>query len=71
MKNKEKQITYREAFRRTWRGWKIWHRLCPGLALSGVLLSAFRAATPYVTIWLSAQIVTELAGARNPAARGF
>ena len=68
MKNKEKQITYREAFRRTWRGWKIWHRLCPGLALSGVLLSAFRAATPYVTIWLSAQIVTELAGARNPAA---
>ncbi len=66
MKNKEKRITYRETFRRTWRGWKIWHRICPGLALSGVLLSAFRAGMPYVAIWLSAQIVTELAGARNP-----
>ncbi|MCI9614196.1 MAG: ABC transporter ATP-binding protein [Dorea sp.] len=44
----------------------VWQKLCPGLFLSILTSSVFQALSPYVTIWLSARIIEELAGNRNP-----
>ncbi len=66
MANKEEKLSYREVIRMNNRAWKIWHKMCPKLFLATTLHSAFAALSPYLTIWLSAQIINELAGKRNP-----
>ena len=66
MKNKKETLSFREAWRRTLRAWRIWWQLCPGIFLSGIFCSAVKAAGPYLTIWFSARIVSELAGAQDP-----
>lgn len=38
----------------------------PGRLISIVIASALKALTPYTTIWLSAQLINELAGMRRP-----
>ena len=45
---------------------KIWWRIDPKLFISTALLEIVNVLTPYVTVWLSAQIINELAGGRNP-----
>ena len=55
-----------EAASRNLRALKLWHGLCPGLLPSILLSSAFTALSPFVTIWLSARLVDELAGLRRP-----
>ena len=44
---------------------KVWWKLDPKLFISTALYSIVSTATPYITIWLSAQIINELAGDRN------
>lgn len=66
MENKEEKISMKEAWKRNIRAWKIWWNLCPGVFVSKLFSSIFRAAIPYVTIYLSARIIGELAGNRNP-----
>jgi len=44
------------------RAWAIWWNLCPGLFLSILASSVSAALSPYVFIWLSSRMVTELAG---------
>lgn len=60
------KLTRREALKLNYRALVIWQRLCPRLLLSIAASSAFQALSPYVTIWLSARIINELAGNRNP-----
>ena len=47
------------------RALKIWWKLCPGFFFSAGISSIVKALTPYVTIFLSAQIINELSGNRN------
>lgn len=66
MEENKRKISFWEGMKRNNRAWKIWWKLCPGVFLSSLLSSIFQALSPYVTIWLSAQIINELAGNRNP-----
>lgn len=64
MENASK-LSYKESWRRNLRAWKIWWQMCPGVFTSKLLVSVFKAASPYVTIYLSARILDELAGNRD------
>lgn len=48
------------------RGVKELHQVTPAFFPVLTLYSVFRAITPYVTVFFSAQILRELAGSRNP-----
>ena len=64
--SEEKKIGVREVWNMTFRGWKLYWKLCPGWFVSEFLRDMVRAVSPYVTIWISAQLIGELAGARDP-----
>lgn len=57
-------------FVRAWqlnlRCWKLWMEQVPGYFVSSLFSSVCTALTPYVTLVLSAQIISELAGGRDP-----
>ncbi len=63
---KEDKISARQALHLNWRALKLWYGRYPGAALSIALCAGVSAFTPYATIYLSAQIINKLAGARNP-----
>lgn len=69
--NAENTCGYREAWRLNLRTWKMWMRRCPGYFLSAALSAAGQALAPYATIWLSAQVIGELAGGRDPQRLAF
>lgn len=60
MSNKEAIKIHRKAFADI-------HRLCPKLFPSILLYSLVEAVSPYVTIYLSARLIDELAGLRRPS----
>ena len=64
--SEEKKIGVRQVWNMTFRGWKLYWKLCPGWFVSEFLRDMVRAVSPYVTIWISAQLIGELAGARDP-----
>ena len=64
--SEEKKIGVRQVWNMTFRGWKLYWKLCPGWFVSEFLRNIVRAVSPYVTIWISAQLIGELAGARDP-----
>ena len=66
MEKQNRIDTFHETAARNIRSFKIWGKLCPGAILSILLVSVFTALSPYVTIWLSARIIDELAGQRRP-----
>ncbi len=49
---------------------KAWRRVDPKLFITTLLHSLVKELTPYVTIWLSAQFINELAGRRDAAVLG-
>ncbi len=57
-----------KAIRYNGRAWGIWWKQCPGLFVSITLSSFMTAVSPYVSIWMIARIVDELAGSRQPQA---
>ena len=61
--------------RRAWqlhlRAWRIWWKLSPGFFLSTLASSATEALSPYLTLYLSARLIGELAGGRDPQALLF
>lgn len=65
-KNKEGKITLKETFALHYRAYKLIHQYCPKLFLASALESICHFATPYIGIYLSARIINELAGNRNP-----
>lgn len=55
----------REAWRLNLRAWRMWFGKSRGYFVSTLLSSACGALAPYVTIWLSARIISELAGGQD------
>ena len=64
--NQEKRLPVREAVRLNWRAMKLWYSRHSKLFGSIVCSALVTALTPYVGIYLSARIIDELTGARNP-----
>ena len=67
MEEKSK-LTWRRTWQLTLRAWRIWWKRCPGYFAAVVLRDAIQALGPYVTIYLSARLINELAGSRDPQA---
>ena len=65
MNNSEK-LTLREAFSLTMRGYKLLWERSPGRYIAITAQAAFAAITPYVGIYITALLINEIAGARNP-----
>ena len=66
MKSESEKLTWRKAWKMNLRAWSIWWKLRPSVFLSALASSVMKAVTPYVTIYLSARILDELAGSRRP-----
>lgn len=65
MSEKTEKLTWREGWKINLRAWKIWWKLCPRMFVASLLSAAFRSISPYVTIYLSARLIGELAGGRD------
>lgn len=65
-KKRKKELTYGEAWKLNMRAWKIWWKLCPGFFLSNLFSAVVKSLSSYSAIYLSAKIINELAGNRNP-----
>ena len=65
-KKDEAAAGFRETLQSTLRAYKIWNRYAPNLLTATALHSVFSALAPYVPVYFSAQILNELAGARDP-----
>jgi len=57
---------FKSAFKITMRGYKIWWRRHPLMIISMALHATVAALTPYVGIYISAQLINEIAGNRDP-----
>ena len=64
-KNKDK-VKASEAFRLSYRAFMLWWNNFPEVFASITAFSIVNALTPYVGIYLSARIIGELAGGRDP-----
>ena len=65
-KEKGKAENRKEALKRNLRAWKLWWKVSPGIFLSKIISAVCGAIAPYVLIYLSARIIDELAGQRDP-----
>ena len=65
-KNKSKKISNREMLKITKRAFCTLYRMHPLVMVSGIIRTLWGALTPYIGIYLSAQLIGELAGNRNP-----
>lgn len=63
---KKEKLSYRQGWRFTLRAWKVLWKLSPALFLSKAAAYAVKALRPYAAIWLSARLIDELSGARDP-----
>ncbi len=66
MKKKTDQLSMGETLRLHWRAARDLEKYCPGIAVACVFHAIVKAISPYTTIWFSAQLLNELAGARRP-----
>ena len=64
-KSKDK-ITIRQGAQYALREWNIFWKLSPRFFYATFACAALTALSPYATVWLSAQLVGELAGGRDP-----
>lgn len=62
------KLTWRRTWQLTLRAWRIWWKRCPGYFAAVLLRDGLQALGPYVTIYLSARLINELAGSRDPQA---
>ena len=65
MEENKKKVSSREAWRLHRRAAKLFYAERPALHAVNWLYAAFKSLSPYVLIWLSAQIIGELTGARD------
>ncbi len=65
-KDKTGRMPLAQAFRLTLRAVKLYWEMEPWYAVVTLLEMAVTTLSPYVTIWLSAQLINELAGGRDP-----
>ena len=65
MEKKTDKITLKEIWQIHWRAYKDIRHFCPGVFAITAIHSIVKALTPYVTVFFSARIIDELAGARR------
>ena len=68
MNQNSDRVTLKETWQIHWRCFKDIRSFCPGSFAVTTIYEALKAFSPYVMIWLSAQIIDELAGLRRPEA---
>lgn len=68
MKKDKARVSLRKVLRSGARVWKLFWKLTPGFLISSSLYGITQALAPYVTLWFSARLVGELAGARDAQA---
>ncbi len=62
----ENKMSFMKAISLNFRAVRMWYSACPMLAFSDIVGTVLGAVSPSITIWLSARIVDELAGERDP-----
>ena len=70
-KNKQTKQSFAHYWKLNLRAWRMWYRQSPGFFAVTLLSSSCGALAPYLTIWLSARIISELAGGRDPRRLAF
>lgn len=66
MAEPNKTYSWKETFRLSARGYKMLHQMDKRILPLHALSHTVRALSPFLTVWLSAKVVGELAGARRP-----
>ena len=69
--SKPEKATLREACSLTLRGYKLLWSRAPGRYISMAISAAVEAITPYVAIYITALLINEIAGPRDPARLRF
>lgn len=64
-KTKTDKISFREAIHLSLTGYRLWCKKYPMMICSSAVCAVVGALTPYVGIYLSAQIINEISGARD------
>ena len=59
------RLTLKERIRITKRGIGILRKYCPGLAGGKAVSAVLAAIQPLLSVWISANLINELAGARR------
>ncbi len=67
MKKEKKLPTWRETWKLNRRAFSLIYKRCPRMIVSRLMSIIWDALTPYVDIYLSALLITELTGTRNPS----
>ena len=65
MRKKTAKIPFKEVYKVNIRAFRLINHHCPGMFLSKFLHAVFSATLPYVSIYFSARIISELAGLRR------
>lgn len=65
MKKNEPQFSFREIIQLTLRGLGVWWQENPKILLSILWSGMIDASTPYLSIWLLAQLINEISGNRD------
>lgn len=65
MSASNEKITIRQGLQYALREWNIFWKLSPKFFYATFACAALMALSPYATVWLSAQLVSELAGGRD------
>lgn len=65
MKKGKKLLTWRETAGLNRRAFLLIYKRCPQMIISRLLCVVWDSLTPYVGVWLSAKLITELAGMRD------
>src|SRR5690554_22541 len=66
MKKCKKTMTWKKSFKTNIRAFGLLYKFYPQMVISSLLFVTWNSLTPYVGIYLSARIIDELAGSRNP-----
>lgn len=66
MKKNNMKMSLKKALALNLRAVRAWYGACPMLAVSDISKTVLGAISPVISIWLSARIVNELAGGRDP-----
>lgn len=66
MKKVKAKISLSEAWALNYRAFQMWYKRYRMMFFSSAVYAVAGALTPYIGIYLSAQIINELSGARNP-----
>ena len=67
---KSDQVSIRDTIAIHLRAAKDVNRVAPGFLFAAIIYSAVAALSPYAVVWLSAQLINELASARRPDVLG-